>query len=831
MKKNSFMVKNMFMSMLTAGIFATAFTACHDDDFDPKGFNNGPKAESFELTNLEQYSYTVPVQVNVEGDWEIEFKFNNEYNHFCYALPNKGHGPQTIKLCMLDNWTESRNEGQMIIHDLSNNKNDQSFRLMQKCNLDNAEVTRARTRTRAEGGEAASEGEEKKEESSTSIIYSEGLRKFAIGYGYNCSMAPGFSAVSTNPILALEKIAEQKNDAGAHVCEEGNISSSSYTGSSYRELYTKLTTEVTGKANKGSLTAEMKSTFTVEQKQSQKHTFVYTTANFKTHSAYISGVDPSNVKQFLTDNAKNAINGLSPEYDNSKEGFANLVNYYGSHLILQAELGGRMSYASTVENSLTSNVNEATAFAKCTYKSKVAEATGSVDANIKSKYEKNSQLVKTSVDTKGGEINLSLSESTFNDWLKSVKDKPIVTNFVEGKASLIPLYDLVDTSLPGGPARKQAMKDYFETGMLNVMAYDGTDGAIDDAVYKIALPKEFISNCGEFQASEEKGTLVYDAWYRGKRIAMICKEYIPLLSNQGLVVTVYPVKDDKPNLNNGRFLGTDIKPASVISWALGERPALSLTSTIFGQETQVYVRGDQVFTSAPQGARVIDVDIKGNYLKFRKCKSDVNVILGERGTGAVYKDEDAPLKLKFEEDHQYPLVKIGKHIWLREEFSGYIPNGSDKFDRFGTKVVDGKVYYTRYATFLTDTRKPVGGWHVATTAEFENLKANVTYDMGSKTVGELMQKGGNTGFDMPWNGWYTYDHSSASGIAWDGGPEWRTAHFYSNYSAKGGKNQMEYLTGDLAHFSIKDQTMSSGKLTSDPDKDREAMQIRLVMDM
>ena len=102
--------------------------------------------------------------------------------------------------------------------------------------------------------------------------------------------------------------------------------------------------------------------------------------------------------------------------------------------------------------------------------------------------------------------------------------------------------------------------------------------------------------------------------------------------------------------------------------------------------------------------------------------------------------------------------------------------------------------------------------------------------MGGQTVGELMQKGGNTGFDMPWNGWYTYDHSCASGIAWDGGPEWRTAHFYSNYSAQGGNSQMEYLTGDLAHFSIKAQTMSSGKLNSDPDKDREAMQIRLVMD-
>ena len=164
MKKNSFMVKNMFMSMLTAGIFATAFTACHDDDFDPKGFNNGPKAESFELTNLEQYSYTVPVQVNVEGDWEIEFKFNNEYNHFCYALPNKGHGPQTIKLCMLDHWTESRNEGQMIIHDLSNNKNDQSFRLMQKCNLDNPKYMAFRGCTRGEGDAT----EEKKEEEAPS---------------------------------------------------------------------------------------------------------------------------------------------------------------------------------------------------------------------------------------------------------------------------------------------------------------------------------------------------------------------------------------------------------------------------------------------------------------------------------------------------------------------------------------------------------------------------------------------------------------------------------------------------------------------------------------
>ena len=826
MTTNKNLAKKVFMSILTAGsIFG--FTACSDDLNNETQGSDGHMIENLKYSNLEQYSYSVPVQVNVEGDWEVDLRFNDEYNKFCYALPNKGHGPATIKLCMLDNWTDKRNEGQMIIRDIANNREIQSFRLMQKSNLDNPKIMSSRMGTRA-ADEETKEGEDKKE-SPASDLYTEGRRKFAVGYGYNCTKAPGSSSVSINPILALELVAAQKDDAGAHVLEEGNFTWANYTASSYRELYTKLTTAVDAKANKGCLTAEMKSTFSTEQKQSQKHTFVYTTANFKTHNAYVSGVDPSNIKNFLTENARNAINGLSPEYSNSKEGFAKLIQYYGSHLILQAELGGRLSYASTVDNALTSDIKEATAYAKCTYKNKVAEGTGSIDATLKSKYEKNSQLVKTEVNTKGGDIELSLNDSSFNDWLKSVKNKPVVTNFSDDAVSLVPLYDLVDTSLPGGEARKSALKEYYETGMLNVMAYDGTDGAIDDAVYKISLPSDFISSCGEFQASEEKGTLVYDAWYRGKRLAMLCKEYIPLLSNQGLVVTVYPVKDDKPNFNNGRFLGTDIKPASAISWAIGERPALSLLSSISGQETEVFVRGDQVFTIAPLGSRIINLDIKPHYLTFNKCKSDVSVILGEASAiGGGYKDDNAQQKLKFDDNYNYPLVKIGKHIWMREEFSGYIPTG-DSYDRYGSRVDNGKAYYTRTATYLTNKRKPVGGWHVATKADFENLKANVTYEMGSQTVGELMQKGGNTGFDMPWNGWYTYNHYASTGVIYDIFDVQRN-HFYYDYNKHGGNSEMEYMTGDLAHFTIKAQTMDSGKLTDDINKNREAMQIRLVMD-
>ena len=131
MKNFSVLVKQMLMSTLTAGMFAFSFSSCSDDlnELEAMG-GNATKGESFELTSLEQYSYTVPVQVNVEGDWEIDFRFSDEYNKFCYAIPDKGHGPATIKLCMLDNWTEKRNEGQMIIRDLSQNREDQSFRLL-----------------------------------------------------------------------------------------------------------------------------------------------------------------------------------------------------------------------------------------------------------------------------------------------------------------------------------------------------------------------------------------------------------------------------------------------------------------------------------------------------------------------------------------------------------------------------------------------------------------------------------------------------------------------------------------------------------------------------
>lgn len=85
MKKKSVMVKRVLMSILTAGTLAFGFTACSDElnnevagEFSPLEISSGCGLE-----NLEQHSYAVPYMVTAQGDWKIDFKWN-EGHQICY---------------------------------------------------------------------------------------------------------------------------------------------------------------------------------------------------------------------------------------------------------------------------------------------------------------------------------------------------------------------------------------------------------------------------------------------------------------------------------------------------------------------------------------------------------------------------------------------------------------------------------------------------------------------------------------------------------------------------------------------------------------------------
>ena len=137
MKKQSVMVKQVLMSIITAGMFTFGFSACSDELDNEARDMAAPQSECLQFTNLEQYSHSVPVEVSAKGDWTIDLQFEDEDHQFCYVYPRQGHGPATVKLYMLDNWTETRNNGTMTISDLGNPNNNKVIALQQKCNLDN----------------------------------------------------------------------------------------------------------------------------------------------------------------------------------------------------------------------------------------------------------------------------------------------------------------------------------------------------------------------------------------------------------------------------------------------------------------------------------------------------------------------------------------------------------------------------------------------------------------------------------------------------------------------------------------------------------------------
>ncbi len=123
--------------------------------------------------------------VTAKGDWKIDFEFDGR--QICYAHPSEGHGPQEVKICVLDNWTDEHRTGKMTITDSENPQQPQVIQLGQKCNLDNGI-------TRGEGG--------------SFVTPNKGNRIYVVGYGYNM-YKPLKEAVSMAPIVKVEALKDK----------------------------------------------------------------------------------------------------------------------------------------------------------------------------------------------------------------------------------------------------------------------------------------------------------------------------------------------------------------------------------------------------------------------------------------------------------------------------------------------------------------------------------------------------------------------------------------------------------------------------------------------
>ena len=348
MKKFSVLVKQVLMSTLTAGVFAFSLTACSDDNMlDNEGeVMNSMMTQSMDLKNLESYSYSVPFEIKCEGDWSVDFAFD-EGEPFCYAFPKRGHGPQTIKICTIDNTNTESRSGELIVNDLSG---------------DATSVTLPICQQGAAGTRAAGEAKD--------IV--KGWRIYGVGYGFNAMT----NELGESPIVRMEELHDQ-----GHLTKDAidlRIEERHYTGSCHSELTNNLKTEAKFSGKYFGFEGEAGATFDMKSFKETNKEYAIGMVDVAVQKAHIEANDDEIKVDYMTDAAYAAINGLpyknpktgrsTNSYKTTRAGFKKLIEAYGTHMLVAADLGGKMKYATTIDVEKVENSYDLNAYAKCSYK-------------------------------------------------------------------------------------------------------------------------------------------------------------------------------------------------------------------------------------------------------------------------------------------------------------------------------------------------------------------------------------------------------------------------------------------------------------------------------
>lgn len=633
--KKFYVLKTMalFISVLSLSI---TFSACSDENF--KGIQADVELPSdANLMELEQYSYSIPFEIKSDSEWEIDFAFDDG-KYICYAYPNKGVGNATVKICVLDNWTDYRRNGEMYITFPKDESKNKVIKLSQKCYLDNYDQITEVT---------------------------DGDRIYAVGYGYNfLGEYASAGSVSLNPIIKIEQYKDRVHTGGVDASYEAKT----YSGSSVTQLLNELSADAKFEGKYCGFKGEIGATFNMKDFSNNNNEYAISYVEVAQQNIFLEMNHNEIIGEMMTDAARKAINGLPYEskggeelptsYPSTPAGLKKLVQDYGTHLILRARLGGKLKYRMTVDVSKVEGSYDLKAFANCSYNNSFIKASAGVSDDLRSSYKQNSKACEVKVLIQGGgkeeALKLGVSggdnDENLKAWQNSLKDTKNQTLVgLDINNGMIPLYELVDrSSKGGGEERYQALKDYI-TGKM-----EGLEGATSEALgidmnYETGTVAH-LKEIPTFDDSKASNSLIKDVNVGGQNVARVCEEFIPLIDKTKRVTVIYPVISDKVKYNMGYFVGNDSHKPAKVCWDGSSLSVVECSSQPIGKKKELYIRG----------------------ASFMDSSSDEKKI---ESTVSEYK-WSAP---GYNGPYQYSLVKIFDKIWMRENYKGNRKEDGDPF--------------------------------------------------------------------------------------------------------------------------------------------------------
>ncbi len=669
----------MLTGILTAGIIS--FSSCSEDSLEEDTNPNMQDALDDQQKNIGDgdilvgsRAATMPYQVNATGAWTVE-----KDCRFFRVEPKSGVGPTEVKIYLQNNDEEARRMGHMTINDEGKST---TLSVVQKTK--DEDVTRA------------------DQISTSNCVY-------AVGYGYNTMDRWAHPSSVKCEIFDTHYLIEHNLESKNTV--QLDLKATTVTGSSMNELTDNLSSKAQVKGGFGKFKAEASANFDVSyaKKNTYEYALTYMDATVRT-VRFETNIDVLK-NEYITQSAYNAINGLTPRYQGAK-GLKHLVEDYGTHVAITANLGGRICYSMALDVTNVEGSYDLKSFAKASYGGITVKGSGEVSDEMKSSYKKNASKCETSLSVQGGNEELAkalAAKDGFNDtnvqnWFKSVTDNELSLMGFD-KGALVPLYELVDDN---NEARRNELMAYFD-GKNGQISSD-FDGIVQSTITKINLP--------QFNAN---GTLVKDIMLGGQKVGIICNEYIPQINIQKRVNVVYPVINGKPRLNLGYFLGDNDHKPGRCSWNGTGITYEAAEELPYGETKTLYISGASVSAKMAYGDTSRDGVLRDAFMTGQTRKDEQNVV------------------------HNYPIVKIANNIWTREDYNGLAERAS-------------RYYSIDKLPFIN-----LGGWRIPTANDFKDMKEwLVKYDSsmpGLKMYCDNQSLGQDlTGFKLQFGGaWYWND--------------------------------------------------------------------------
>ena len=435
-----------------------------------------------------------------------------------------------------------------------------------------------------------------------------------------------------------------------------------------------------------------------------------------------------------------------------------LLVKYGTHVVIQADLGGRIDYTFTMKKTSSFNTRQEM-LEEVQYtlgRISGSDRKGSNKTVSSSKSHKGAITVRGgSAQTRqvldsdinglyGGNANGQLDPAHITDWLASINYSSNPANDPNIDVihfELIPVWDIVGDDL---------RREFLNATLQMVNRSD------------CALPSSFLgTDIYEFEPKKNAALFSFDdagehstlcrLHYCGSNannqepVLQVCSEYVPNIRTDARVTIVYPIYKQHIRMNQGLFLGDGVHQPAYVGFSgsncyVDPIPDLAAGSYI---EKFWYVNGSLSLLNP--------TDIDG--LKARRQTTTDEYLW-------FFADDDSGAKT-----YAHPLVKVGSQIWTRHDIDHRMLF-AESFSGGSLDQMNDGVLYTMFQWDVNSEFDAYNGWlwgykpnvyyastpntkwYLPTANDVKNLYEYLGFNPKSLFKGEL------SGWDAEFNGYY-----------------------------------------------------------------------------